>query len=298
MSKKNKYPKGDINFRESVFDKHEAFELWFNKLYRLAIASIKIEGLPDEILQFDVLRQLIDNGKCVFYYDPDAEKYFCLPFVNNGLYNVYERPTSYRAIGYGGFQFDNLNESNSVIIWADYKDYPILRNIFKYAERLAEIELTMLLNVDKQKMPYFISCPDNQRLTFINLMKSVTGNERVIYGNKDIDLNNVQVVRTDAPFMADKLYQLLINCYNEFLTYLGISNVSFEKRERVNSEEVSRMMGGTFINRQARLLPLNECAERINKMYGLNIQFYFNEVEDVDFDDNQNGDYEEDTDNE
>lgn len=290
--------RGNYEYVESVFDKHEGFILWFEKLYGLALASIGVNNLPLEIFPLDIIRQIIDSGSSCFFYDDISNKYICLPYVSNGKYDVYGRPTEYRAIGHGGVQFPNLNNKNSVIIWGSVDGRPLLHTIFKYAERLAEIELTMLLNVDKQKHPYFISCPENQRLSFVNLMKSVIGNERIIYGNTDIDLNNIQVIRTDAPFVADKLYDLLLKEYHEYITFLGISNVSIEKAERMNTDEVNRQMGGVMVNRQKRLYPLQLCAEKINNMFGLDIEFTFNETDAVEDDSEQYEEREEDNDNE
>ena len=43
----------------------------------------------------------------------------------------------------------------------------------------------------------------------------------------------LKVLNTGAPFLADKLYDLRVHKWNEALTYLGISNVTIEKKERL-----------------------------------------------------------------
>ena len=79
------------------------------------------------------------------------------------------------------------------------------------------------------------------------------------------------MLKTDAPYVADKLYEQKNLLWNEALTYLGISNVSYQKKERLVSDEVSRNMGGTIASRYARLNERQKACELINKMFGLNI---------------------------
>ena len=82
--------------------------------------------------------------------------------------------------------------------------------------------------------------------------------------------------------MCDKIYTLKTQIWNEALTYLGISNTSFQKKERLISDEVLRSQGGTIASRYSRLNARKQACEEINKMFGLNI--------DVDFRDDYNPD--------
>ena len=56
--------------------------------------------------------------------------------------------------------------------------------------------------------------------------------------------------------------------YNEALTYLGISNISFQKKERMVSDEVIRNLGGTIANRYSRLNARKQACQMINEMFG------------------------------
>ena len=98
------------------------------------------------------------------------------------------------------------------------------------------------------------------------------GNEPVIFGDKQLDTNNFSVLKTDAPYIADKIYQLKTQYWNECLTRLGISNVNIQKKERLISDEVTRAMGGVIASRYSRLEMRRQAADAINKMFGLNIE--------------------------
>ena len=119
----------------------------------------------------------------------------------------------------------------------------------------------------------FLQGTEEQRLTLINLYQQYDGNQPVILGDKALNVDSaVKCVKTDAPFVADKIYQLKTQLWNEALTYLGISNVSFQKKERLISDEVSRSQGGTIASRYSRLESRRQAAEKINKMFGLEIE--------------------------
>ena len=86
-----------------------------------------------------------------------------------------------------------------------------------------------------------------------------------------------KVLKTDAPFVARNLYDLKVQYWNEALTYLGISNTNIQKKERLISDEVTRAMGATIASRYSRLNARREAVEKINKMFGLNIEVNYRE---------------------
>jgi hypothetical protein len=99
----------------------------------------------------------------------------------------------------------------------------------------------------------------------------------VIFGSKQIKPNSIQVLRTDAPFLADRLIAMKMQIWNEALTYLGISNVNIQKRERLLNDEVHRNMGATIASRYSRLESRRQACEKINKMFGLDISCDYRE---------------------
>lgn len=98
------------------------------------------------------------------------------------------------------------------------------------------------------------------------------GNEPYIFADNTLNKDCLQVLRTDAPYVCDKLFDLKTNIWNEYLTYIGIPNVSVQKRERLISDEVMRSQGGVTASRNSRLLARLQAVDTINKMFGLNIK--------------------------
>ena len=114
-------------------------------------------------------------------------------------------------------------------------------------------------------------------MTMKNLYMQYEGNEPFIFGTKDLDTTGLSVLKTDAPYVADKLYQLKTQIWNEALTYLGISNLNVQKKERLVSDEVMRNMGGVIASRYSRLNARRQACEQINEMFGLNIEVDYRE---------------------
>jgi hypothetical protein len=140
-----------------------------------------------------------------------------------------------------------------------------------FSKRLYNLDRIIDVNANAQKTPILIKCNETERLTLKNMYMKYDGNEPVIYGDKGMDTNGFAVLKTDAPYIADKIYQLKTQVWNEALTYLGISNVNYQKKERLISDEVTRNQGGVIASRYSRLESRRQACNQINEMFGLDI---------------------------
>ena len=99
------------------------------------------------------------------------------------------------------------------------------------------------------------------------------GNAPVIFGNKSLDISNLKSISLQAPYVADRLYELRTNLWNEFLTFFGIPNISISKKERMISDEVTRNMGGILVARQNFENMILDDIEKINRRFNKDIKF-------------------------
>lgn len=155
-----------------------------------------------------------------------------------------------------------------------------------------DLDSTIDINARAQKTPVLIQCDEKQRLSLLNVYKEYDGNSPVLFGDKNLDIKGFGVLKTDAPFVADKLYDLKNQIWNEALTYLGISNVSYQKRERLITDEVTRGQGGTVASRYSRLAMREQACDRINELFGLDVSVKYREdfqIPDVDGEVNSEG---------
>lgn len=268
--------KFDRQFWESAKLNNYTFRQYYNRLTELSISMFEYEDLPESIDQRYMELALFGDGLSVFFKD-EVLGFLVLRCAIGGQMNVYRIPTDRRAYAANGYN-KKLTDENSVIIWNNMLHTPSMLDVEMFARRLYNLDRAIDVNANAQKTPILIQCEENQRLTLKNLYMKYDGNEPVIFGDKNINPNSLKVLQTGAPYVGDKLYQLKTDLWNEALTYLGISNVSYQKRERLISDEVNRSQGGVVASRYSRLLARQQAFDEINRMFGLKVKVKFRET--------------------
>lgn len=260
----------DTLFCESAYMNNRTYLHYYNSLTELSLSMFEWKNLPATIDQRFLEICLFSDGMCVFFED-DVLGYLCLQCMIGGKLNVYRIPMQRRAYATNGYNKE-LDGTNSVIIFNNYLHTNTMLDVEMYSKRLYDLDRAIDVNAKAQKTPVLIQCDESQRMTMKNLYKQYEGNEPFIFGSKGLDANGLKVLQTGAPYVADKLYELKSQIWNEALTYLGISNINVTKKERMISDEVIRNMGGTIASRYSRLESRRQAVEQINKMFGLNIE--------------------------
>ena len=282
------------NFEESLAMNNYTHMQYAYRLMELSTSMFEWKNLPEGVDERFLEMVLFTDGHAVFFKDDELGDYLALQCLINGKLNVYRIPINRRAFAVNGYQ-KQLTDKDSVIIFNNMLHTNSWLDVKMFAKRLYNLDRIIDVNANAQKTPILIKGNEQQRLTLNNLYKEYDGNAPVIFADKSLDMNALQVLSTQAPYVADKIYQLKTQIWNEALTYLGISNVSFQKRERMVSDEVTRSQGGTVASRYSRLNARRQACEQINKMFGLNIECDFREdyqfsEEVIDFTkDNQSG---------
>lgn len=268
--------KGNGLFEESALLNNVTYMQYFNRLTELAISMFEWQNLPPTVDPRYLELHLFKNG-CMVYFNDDVIGNLCLDCLPNGNFDVYGNPVNRRAYSsYNNYQRD-LNEDNSIIIWNNYLRTNSITDIKLYSKRLYLLDRIIDVNANAQKTPVLVQGTEKQRLTLLNLYKAYDGNIPFIFGDKNLDLNALKCLNTGAPYVADKIYQLKTQLWNEALTYLGISNINIQKKERLITDEVTRNQGGTIASRYSRLQARREAVEKINAMFGTNISVAYRE---------------------
>lgn len=268
--------KGNGLFEESALLNNVTYMQYFNRLTELAISMFEWQNLPPSVDPRYIELHLFQNGSMVYFND-DVIGNLCLDCLPNGNFDVYGNPVLRRAYSsYNNYQRE-LNEDNSVIIWNNYLRTNSITDIKMYSRRLYLLDRVIDVNANAQKTPVLIQGTEKQRLTLLNLYKEFDGNSPFIFGDKNLDLNALKSLNTGAPYVADKIYQLKTQIWNEALTYLGISNINIQKKERLITDEVTRTQGGTIASRYSRLQARRDAVKKINAMFGTNISVDYRE---------------------
>lgn len=268
--------RGNGQFEESALLNNISYMQYFNRLTELAISMFEWQNLPPTVDPRYIELHLFQNGSMVYFND-DVIGNLCLDCLPNGNFDVYGNPVNRRAYSsYNNYQRD-LKEDDSVIIWNNYLRTNSITDIKMFSKRLYLLDRIIDVNANAQKTPVLVQGTEKQRLTLLNLYKEFDGNSPFIFGDKNLDLNALKSLNTGAPYVADKIYQLKTQIWNEALTYLGISNINIQKKERLITDEVTRNQGGTIASRYSRLQARREAVDKINAMFGTNIRVDYRE---------------------
>lgn len=262
-------------FWESALMNNGTFNQYYSRLMELTISMFEWKNLPPTIDSRFMELILFSDGMCIFFNDEDLG-FLCLRCMTGGSFNIYEIPIDRTAYGSNGYN-KKLNINDSVVVYNNLIHTNSMLDVEMFAKRLYNVDRIIDVNINAQKTPVLIRCEESQRLTMKNLYKQYDGNEPVIFGDKNLSGNALQVLKTEAPFLADKLSDYKARVWNEALTYLGISNISTVKKERLITDEVIRNQGGTIASRYSRLESRRNACREINRMFGLNLWCDFRE---------------------
>lgn len=251
---------------------------YYDRLKLIALSLFEWEGLPESCNVRFLEETLFLYGRALFVFD-DTLGYINPTCTPSGQLNLYNEPVSYHAYGVSGYSKD-FKRKDCVLIRNNYLERPTNYTILLFASRLTEAERTIDTNIKAQKTPTLIKCDDKDRKSLKVIYEQYTGNEPVIYGSKSLSDDAVKVLKTDAPFVADKLQNYKHEIWNEALTFLGINNANSDKRERLITNEVDANNEVISINAESMLLTRLEACKWIKERYGLNVTVKMRSFED------------------
>lgn len=263
--KKNRWPSAQIN--------NQTYIDYYQRLMEFAINMFEWRNLPHTVDERFLELTLYEKGYCLYFND-EVVGNLALTCTIGGMLDVYRIPTERRAFAVNGYN-KICTSQDSVLIFNNYLHTPTILTIELFARRLYEIERTIDVNVKAQKTPTLVLASEQQRLTMKNLYMQYDGNEPFIFGDKDMEFDGIKCLKTDAPYVADKLQVLKHQIWNEALTFCGIENSNQDKKERLVADEVGSNYGNIEAQRNVMLNARRQAADKINRMFGTNIEVGF-----------------------
>lgn len=290
---------GRIEHSKTTVDKNRQafFQFYFNYFYNIIVNYFTWENLPNEIDELFLERKLIENGHVAFFEDDELG--FILQGGTRGQkLNYYDLPLTYlpvnassntrfkdRDIAYNLADFELLNKAEDkrpcIVIPNNNFYEPYIAYITLFCEKLADIEMTIQLNRNAQITPFFVLVDEKSVLSLKNIFNKISSFEPVVYLNKQKDKDGqdtfkqlsdyLQVYRTDAPYLLDKLHDEKLRVMNQLLTFIGINNNPSDKKERLVVSEAISNNGVISANIEVGWKSRRKAVELINKCYGLDI---------------------------
>lgn len=248
----------------------KTYEMYKRQLLTLAENVFEFTNLPDFIDVSYLNKQLLRKG-CVAFFKDEIMGVLALPFTSIGTLDVYGRPNTIQVISMNGYT-RVLKRDEFVIMYDNNGRYPLWLDILQYAERLALDTRTIDINIAQQKTPRIWKTKQEKEQSLKAMINNVDSFENLVATYEDLDLDDIQIVLEPAPFVADKIDMHKDKDWNEFLRLIGISNLSYQKKERNIKDEIYAMQGGTIASRYSRFEPRQRAVEEINKKFDTNIE--------------------------
>lgn len=252
---------------------------YLDRLRQVAISQFEWLNLPKSMNAEYLERCLYEFGKASLLKTSEYG-FINAKAVSNGELNIYMLPSKINCFStdslsedrllYNGFKEEEDDYKYCVLVKNNQDMIPTEPTLRLFAWRLYEAERTSDVNIKAQKTPVFIVGDESLKLAMKNLFEKYEGNEPVIYADKkQLSSDNLRSLRTDAPFVADKIMEYKKEIWNEALTFLGINNINVEKRERLVKEEASANNEMVNLNLQNRLLVRKNACREFNELFNL-----------------------------
>lgn len=242
------------------------YQMYLRQLLTLAENVFEFVNMPNYLDIAYLNKTLLRKGAIAFFYDEILEQILALPFNTMGKLDVYGRPIKIQVFGKNGYT-RILNKNEYVIMYDNNGQYPLFIDICQYAERLALTTRTTDINISQQKTPRFWKTITEKEKSIRDIVNSVDGYENVVLTYEDINLDDTTLILAPAPYVADKLDLHKDKDWAEFLRLIGISNLSFQKKERNIKDEIIAMQGGTVASRYSRFQPRKNATDLINEKF-------------------------------
>lgn len=203
--------------------------------------------------------------------------------INNhgALYgrNVYYRPTralvTNPALRGSSVQLDIGGNCQLIKLTPDYRGaYDVVST---FSDLMAQILESMATNMVNTKLA-FVFMSDNKAAaeSFKVMFSDIASGQPAVFPDKrlfDAD-GNPQWVQFNQnlknTFLGNDLLTFMAGIESMFLTFIGIDNVNYEKRERLTNDEVNANNQNTKAIARVWLESMQKSMKKVNEMFGTN----------------------------
>lgn len=258
------------------------FNFWLNKYDVTNVSRDEREFILRELWRtgavacFDLV-----NAKESFlgskpeYFSDNVQLGFA-PFAVNS-FNMYNRPLALTLVNLRGTPYVPSEKTfivnkDAVIIQATHTRDPIKVILDPLIDRLVDVEMVIRANLKSLKVTQMLLVGEETELGAGDMALQLDNDDPLIYVNANLQ-NGLSVVPGSSTYNVDKLYQYKKDVENEILTFLGINNTPFEKRERLLTDEVNS--NNELIETSSSVLDdcLKESCALIKSVFGVDMSF-------------------------
>lgn len=266
------------------------------KYFNVWMSKYKWAGLDEDNKEQQenyIMKKLWKDGKVAIRNISNTDLIAICPFSESD-YNIYDYPDTVSLTNERGVAESIIPKTLQIVnkdvalVYCTPGKNSIESIVNYFVDRIIQVELLINNNLKLQNMPFVIGVDETDKKQFEDIVTRILNNELVVYTSVG-DLNKLQTLATNAPYLVDKLKQYEVSIENELLTVLGINNTGTQaKKAQMLVDEVNA--NNDVINDYGMAITdeIKKWLARANKVLGRNISI---EVKSVAED--QESDYED-----
>lgn len=242
-------------------------DIEYDEFIDLICNAVYIDGLPADVPQSFVIRKLIEHGRIGVYNN------MWLPASVAGRPNLYGISKEWFLVGENGKTFTISDDRINAVIRLRPSARPLKEWLYEESDNLAYIKMAIRANLIACQNTEVYECGNKATA---DEMKSVFQKRALgmpaIFSRKEGMADNTKNLGSKTEFIADRLTQLYVENKNRVKERLGILTANSEKRERVQSLEITASVGEIVDSIYTFIDTFNEDA----KFYGISQRMRLN----------------------
>ena len=137
---------------------------------------------------------------------------------------------------------------------------------------MVQVDLVINTNLQLQKMPFLIGVNEIDKDKMEDIVQRILNNEVVIFANLE-DLQKVQTLVTQTPYIVDKLNDYKRSLEQELMTFLGVDNNGSNSLEQTHVSVDAVNANNDVINDYGNAIEseINKWLADVNRVFGRNI---------------------------
>ena len=244
----------------------------------IAVSVFEWEGMPDQVMRIprsQPEKQLYETGCFTMFRHEDSGQFFMLPVASMNIQkNAYGEPSQWRAMALGELAAPigalKLSPENAVLFRNNDTYTPSKPYVEELIKQLVNVEYTLRLNINAQKMPWSMRSNNYNIISNKNLFRQIYECEPIIY-HDDMMTDELELIKTDAPVIMAELNDAY-NVYDQRICeFLGIDCVARDKKERLTAEEADANDEKIDSIKKVKLEQRKEGCDLANDLWGIDL---------------------------
>ena len=283
MSKNKKYQffkargESDVSQAGVIELESKIRQTYINKYYNIWMSKFKWTGLDEDIKAQQenfIMRKLWCDGTVSCRYMKNVDTLVFTPYAGFE-YDLYDFPSKVTLINLRNAPIQMIPVDPQVVGkevvlgWAQPNHKPIADIVRFYVNRMVQVDMVINTNLNLQKMPFLIGVNETDKAKMHDVLRRILNNEVVIFTDLE-DVQRIQALATQTPYIIDKLVAHKRAIEQELLTILGIDNNGSQNLEQTHVSVDAVNANNDVINDYANAIQdeIEKWLDQIRKVFG------------------------------